>query len=151
MFRHPREQRNYTHNCGLGSTLLYRLPKRMAVPRGVAMDWHQIKQCISDYSGLHMDALHVHGSILGLLAAALLLRKPLSSPWPWLVVLVAALANEWFDLTYEIWPTRAGQYQESIKDIWNTMLAPTVLLLAVRYLPCLFVFPAPADAEPAEL
>lgn len=115
------------------------------------MDWYQIKQGISDYSGLHMDALHVHGSILGLLAVALLLRRPLSSPWPWLAVLVAALANEWFDLAYEIWPTRHEQYLESVKDVWNTMLAPTVLLLAARYLPCFFARPtARIDPELTE-
>lgn len=113
------------------------------------MNWHQIKQCISDYSGLHMDALHVHGAIFGLLAAALLLKRPLSSPWPWLIVLAATLANEWFDLAYEIWPTRNGQYQESIKDVWNTMLAPTVLLIATRYCPRLFGRPEPARDEGA--
>ncbi len=39
------------------------------------------------------------------------------------------LANEWWDLTYEVWPDRQYQYDESTRDVWNTMLLPTVLLV----------------------
>jgi hypothetical protein len=99
------------------------------------MNWWEIKQFVEAFTGLHMDALHVHGGVLGLILAALVLRRPLASPWPWLVVLAATLANEWFDLTYEIWPDRRMQYDEAVRDIWNTMLLPTVLLLFGRFLP----------------
>jgi hypothetical protein len=99
------------------------------------MDWHQFKTGLEAASGLNMDALHVHAGIACQLAAAAVLRRPLRSPWPWLVVVVAIVANEAYDLQYEIWPTRTDQYLESVKDIWNTLLLPTLFLLLCRYAP----------------
>lgn len=105
------------------------------------MSWYDIKQYISMTSGLSMDALHVHAGILCQFAAALLLRRSLASPAPWLVVLGATLANEWSDLAFDTWPDRALQYGESARDLWNTMLMPTLLLLSVRFLPRLMRAP----------
>lgn len=114
------------------------------------MDWYQTKHWLVLFTGLDMDALHVHVGVLAQIAVALLMRRTLASPWPWLLVLLAALANEWYDLTYEIWPPaeRGRQFMESVKDIWNTMLMPTLLLLLCRFAPRLFVRP-PAAEEPA--
>lgn len=111
------------------------------------MSWYEIKKCVEGFTGLHMDALHVHGGMLGLILAALLLRRSLGSPWPWLVVLAATLANEWFDLRYETWPDRTMQYDEAVRDIWNTMLLPTLMLVLARFWPSL---PARRDPELAE-
>ena len=97
------------------------------------MDWYQIKVSIVSFTGLDMDALHVHAGVMGQLAAAAILRRPVRSPWPWLLVLLAAVANEWWDLAYDIWPNRDDQYAESLRDLWNTMLLPTLLLIACRY------------------
>lgn len=109
------------------------------------MDWYQIKQQVVLFTGLHMDALHVHVGVLAQLLVALILRRSVASLWPWLLLLVAAGANEWFDLTYEIWPPaeRERQYGESIRDIWNTMLIPTMLLLLSRWAPRLLVKETP--------
>jgi hypothetical protein len=103
------------------------------------VDWHQLKLWLETASGLDMDALHVHGGLLLQLAAALALRRPLRSPWPWLVVLAAELANEYYDYSYEVWPTRDAQFAESVRDVWNTMLVPTALLVIARCFPALFV------------
>jgi hypothetical protein len=103
------------------------------------MNWYQVKECLEQFTGLDMDALHVHAGVLGQIAAALVLRRSLASPWPWLAVLVAALGNEWFDLHYEIWPTRPQQYAESIRDLWNTMLLPTLLMVLARWAPRLLI------------
>ena len=97
--------------------------------------------------GLDLDALHVHAGVMGQLIAALVLRRSLASPWPWLLVLAAELGNEWWDLTYEIWPTRDEQWAESVRDTWNTMLLPTVLLILARFAPGLLVRKQ-ARAEP---
>lgn len=107
------------------------------------MDWYLIKMEVVRATGLDMDALHVHVGVLAQLLTAAVLRVRLSSPWPWLLVLLAAGANEWFDLAYEIWPTREQQYAESIKDVWNTMLLPTVLLALARWAPGLLTHPRP--------
>jgi hypothetical protein len=113
------------------------------------MDWFQLKQGISIFSGLHMDALHVHIGVIAQLATAALLRRSVASPWPWLLLAAATAANEWFDLAYDIWPDRDIQIAESIRDGWNTMLLPTVLLLAARFTPSLLVRPKPATPEPS--
>ena len=110
------------------------------------MDWYHIKMEIVRATGLHMDALHVHIGVLAQLLLALVLRLRVSSPWPWLLVLAATLANEWFDLAYEIWPTRDQQYAESVMDVWNTMLLPTLLLVLARWGPALFA-PRPTCGE----
>ena len=109
-----------------------------------------MKLAVVEFTGLHMDALHVHAGVLGQIAAALVLRRTLASPWPWLLVLLAALGNEWFDLAYETWPTRDEQYGESVTDLWNTMLLPTLLLLGCRLLPGLFVKRAPPSPKTPE-
>jgi hypothetical protein len=112
------------------------------------MDWYDIKLTIEVFTGLHEDALHVHVGIISQLLMALVLRRSVASPWPWLLLFAAAGANEWFDLNYEIWPPdeRDRQYQESIRDVWNTMLLPTLLLLLSRWAPGLLVKSAPEPA-----
>jgi hypothetical protein len=112
------------------------------------MDWHDLKQWISGASGLDMDSLHVHVGVLAQVAVAFVLRVRLSSLWPWLAVAAAVLANEAYDFQYEIWPTREEQFFESVKDLWNTMLLPTVLLLLARFTPWLFVSPSADPGQP---
>ena len=101
------------------------------------MDWYGVKEWLVAVSGLDMDALHVHAGVLLQLLAALLLRRSLRSPWPWLIVFAGALANEAYDLHYETWPDadRARQWAESAKDVINTMLLPSLLLVVARYAP----------------
>ena len=103
------------------------------------MDWHGIKVWLELISGLDMDALHVHAGILGQLAAALVIRKPLRNPLPWLAVLVAVLVNEAYDYHYEVWPDRDEQFGESVRDFWNTMALPSLIFLVARFYPRLLV------------
>jgi hypothetical protein len=111
------------------------------------MDWFQLKQMLSIASGLNMDALHVHAGLLCQILAALVLRRRLSSPWPWLVVLALVAANEYYDYLYETWPDRGEQQAEAVRDAWNTLLLPTLIMLLVRFVPGLFAVPGPsADA-----
>ena len=110
------------------------------------LDWHGIKQWISGTSGLDMDSLHIHIGVLAQVAVAFVLRRRLSSMWPWLAVAAAVLANEAYDFHYETWPTRSEQVMEGVKDLWNTMLLPTVLLLLARFAPGLFGAAPSADA-----
>ena len=110
------------------------------------MDWYGVKEFLEHWSGLDMDSLHVHAGVLGQIAAALVLRRPIRSVIPWLLVLVAAFANEAYDFQYEIWPDRDVQLQGGIRDIWNTMLLPTLLLALARFYPR--VFTGKPAAEP---
>lgn len=99
------------------------------------MNWVEIKEWLSIVSGLNMDALHVHAGVLGQILAALVLRRSLASPWPWLTVLAFVLGNEYYDYQDEVWPERSEQRAEGIRDTWNTMLMPSLLLLLARFLP----------------
>ena len=114
------------------------------------MDWYQLKLALEIITGLDKDALHVHLGILAQVGVALVMRRSLASPWPWLALLAAVLANEYYDLTYEIWPPeeRQRQYLEGVRDLWNTMLVPTLLMLLCRFAPHLFLRPV-ATEEPA--
>ena len=103
------------------------------------MEWVQLKHGISVFTGLHMDALHIHVGVLAQLFVAALMRRSIASPWPWLLLLAATAANEYSDLAHEVWPDRDYQIAESIRDSWNTMLLPTVLLLVARVAPVLLV------------
>jgi hypothetical protein len=109
------------------------------------VDWHHFKDWAEHASGLNMDALHVYAGLFLQLGAALVLRRSLRSPWPWLVVLVAEFGNEVYDYTYEIWPDRDIQFAEGLRDMWNTMAMPTLMLLLARFAPRLLV----GKAEPA--
>jgi hypothetical protein len=110
------------------------------------MDWHHLKDWLEHATGLDMDALHVHAGVLLQILAALVLRRPLRSPWPWLVVLGAETINEIYDYTYEIWPGAERQIQlaEGVRDLWNTMVIPSAILLLARYAPALIVGQSPA-------
>jgi hypothetical protein len=113
------------------------------------MDWHQIKEWAEHASGLDMDALHVHAGVALQILFALILRRPLSSPWPWLGVAAVEAVNEVYDYSYEVWPDRSIQLAEGIRDGWNTMVIPTLLLLLCRYAPALLVGRRPVSKADA--
>jgi hypothetical protein len=117
---------------------------------GSEMDYFGFKLGIVTATGLDMDALHVHAGIIVQLLAALILRRSLRSPLPWLVVLAAVLANEAYDLHYDPWPAsqRAWQIAESVKDVWNTLAMPTLLVLLARFAPRLLTAPSHGDPNP---
>lgn len=98
-------------------------------------EWVETKHFIERSVSLSPDALHVIAGVMMQVAAALLLRKPLTSWWPWLVVLVFTSSNEIIDLWFERWPSSGMQLGEGFKDLLLTMLLPTMLLLASRRFP----------------
>ncbi len=98
------------------------------------MDWEQVKSTIAVWTELERDALHIYAAILLQIGSAAVLRRSLASPLPWLAVLAAALANEVLDIrrdgVFENWERSAA-----LHDLWNSMLAPTILLLLARFAP----------------
>ena len=97
------------------------------------MWYFDLKLFIEQYSGLERDALHIHGALLLYILAMFSLRQTRRSRFPWLLVLVAVLANEAFDLRYQYRTENTLYWESSAKDLWNTMLWPTVLLFVGRY------------------
>ena len=111
------------------------------LPQGVfsAAQWYEFKLFVEHAFSISHDSLHVLVGILLQLVAALLLRRSLASWVPWTVVLVFALANEVLDLEIGRWPNPGMQFGEGVKDIVLTILLPTILLLAIRLRPDLFL------------
>lgn len=103
------------------------------------MDWFQLKIALSEALGVSQDALHILAGILLHLLAAAVTRRPIAHPLPWLLVVALAVANELFDLWFEIWPNRDDQWAETAKDLVTTLLAPTLLLLIARWAPALLI------------
>jgi hypothetical protein len=105
---------------------------------GAMMSWHQAKLFLEHSVSISNDASHVIIGVLLQLAVALLLRWPISSFRPVLVVLALAVWNEAVDLWVDLWPEPGMQYGEGAKDLLITVLLPVVLMFAVRARPDLF-------------
>lgn len=97
--------------------------------------WTDIKSYIEHSIGFSHDALHVLIGVAMQIGLAALFRTSVARIWPWAVVLVLELANEWNDFHVEIWSDAAMQWGESTKDVLLTMALPTLLLLVARYRP----------------
>ena len=109
---------------------------------GGMMSWYETKMFIEHASVVSSDALHVLVGVLLWLLIALVLRKRVSAPLPWLILLALTGFNELVDLWVEQWPDKAMQYGESAKDILLTMTLPTLLIVLTRIRPQLFAGPS---------
>ena len=97
------------------------------------MDLGESKSFIEAYTGLHRDALHVHGALFLYLLAMALFRRSRTSRVPWLAVLALAVVNEIYDFKVRYPSSPTPPWPEAAKDLWNTMLWPTVILFVGRY------------------
>jgi hypothetical protein len=116
------------------------------------MDWVQFKDYLSEITDLDQDALHVYAAVLIQLFAALVLRRSLAHPLPWLCVLVSLLLNEAVDLGRTEGAVQQWQVLGGLRDMLNTMALPTILLLLARYAPALLTAraAAPVPGNPPE-
>lgn len=101
------------------------------------MDWFEIKNWLELSTGLPRDSLHIYAGIGVQLFFALVFRRSLASTVPWLFVVFAAFANEFYDYSVVQAPhnREAGYFDEAISDIWNTLLLPTLFLVIARFWP----------------
>ena len=97
------------------------------------MLWVALKDGIVFYTGLERDAVHVHAALLLYIAAMVVFRRNRRSLVPWLVVMALALANEAVDFLFNLDMGSKEAFSRVVKDLWNTMLWPTVLLVLGRY------------------
>ncbi len=110
-----------------------------ALTAETASRYGDLKVFIESYTGLEKDALHIHAALLIYMLAMFVFRQNRRSRFPWLVVLAFELANEAFDLRRNYADLGKPDYLgalawgETIKDLWNTMLWPTILLVIGRY------------------
>jgi hypothetical protein len=101
--------------------------------------WHQSKVFVEHSLSIEHDALHVLVGVLLWLGFGLLLKRPLTSWVPWTWVLAVIAWNEAVDLWVERWPFLGQQYGEGAKDLFLTMIVPTIILAMLRLRPELFV------------
>ena len=105
------------------------------------MWYSDIKIFLENYSGLERDALHIHFALFLYIVAMAVFRQTRKSRIPWLFVLGVEIANEILDVRTQYlvgtdirwWEAVPAAWESSARDIWNTMLWPTVLLVVGRY------------------
>ena len=95
--------------------------------------WGDVKDWLSDSLHLSHGILHVHVGMAVFLLGAVLLRRPVGTWTPLLIVVVLELLNEAVDFArYQMsgWPWRPGP---TIADLVATWLWPIVLTLVFRH------------------
>jgi hypothetical protein len=107
------------------------------------------KMWLLDTLQLGKDALHIYVALIVFFGACLLFRWKASQWKPWLCVLAVALAGEALDLTDNVDPGQLIDLVASLKDLVNTLLAPTVLVMLARHTTT-FEAPPPGEAEPMD-
>ena len=93
------------------------------------ISWYQLKLFIAHFSGISMDAWHILVGVVAFLLLARLLDSNVTRPLPWLLLLVAEMLNEAYDIHVERWPDFSSQLGEGAKDILLTMALPTLIAL----------------------
>ena len=94
--------------------------------------YNALKTDLATFLGISKDALHIHIGLALFVALVLILRRSPASLLPWLIVLGFEVANEIMDIFHwhaGRWSFRIG---DSGKDMINTMLWPTAILLLAR-------------------
>lgn len=103
-----------------------------AVLQNMVEYWVGQKMRLVEAVGLTNDAMHIHGSLLILFVAALVLRRRPDSVWCWFIVFLAELFNEYADLR-GLAPGEATM-DAALHDIYNTMFWPTIIVIFGRLL-----------------
>lgn len=86
---------------------------------------------IGDGTGTTDTVLHIHAGMAVLLLARIVTRRSLGTFVPLSLVALAELANEVLDrLHYGSW-----RWWDTVPDVINTLVWPTVICLAVRLRP----------------
>ena len=98
----------------------------------VVLDWEAFKVWLSAASGLSHHDIHLLVGVLLTIAVTVLLRVPLRSWRPLLIVLALELVNETFDFArYSIGGYPWGPVP-SLIDIALTMFPPLLIVLAAQ-------------------
>jgi hypothetical protein len=93
----------------------------------------QAKLTLVEHLGLAKDALHIYVALIIFFGSCFLFKWKASQWKPWAAVLAAALLGEAWDLRDSLVYDTPVNLWGNWKDIWNTMLVPTVLMAIARY------------------
>ncbi len=92
----------------------------------------KIKSLIASYTFLSKDVLHVYGGALFFMLWFVILKRE-KQYLCLLLICLAAVINEIFDISYYTSKTNRIDWVESISDIFNTVFAPFTLFLFLKF------------------
>jgi len=95
--------------------------------------FQSIKLIIVSTTGLSKDALHIYAGLAIFFIAVIILRKPLKSTTPWLVILAFAVLAELIDMRDDFLSLGYWRWHASLHDILNTLFWPTVIFALARF------------------
>ncbi len=95
--------------------------------------FHDFKIYLVAHTGLAKDALHIYVAVIIFFAACLIMRWKARDWRPWALVLLAALSGEVLDLLDSYFRGRELDLRESAKDIVNTLMVPTIIVITARF------------------
>lgn len=99
-----------------------------------AMDmWPQAKLFLVEHLGLAKDTLHIYVALIIFFGACLAFGWKARDWRPLALVLLAAIVGEALDFRIQAASDAAPNYAGHFKDFWNTMLAPTAIVLLARF------------------
>ncbi len=96
--------------------------------------FQDFKLYLVEGADLARDALHIHIGLAIFVLARLLWRWRGGWFFAWTLALAVTLGGEWLDSLNEDPANAAITEPEHWRDIWNTMLWPTILLFIGRWL-----------------
>lgn len=92
-----------------------------------------IKLIILSVTGLSRDALHIYTGLIAMFGAALILRRPLRTVVPLVMVLLVSMLAETVDMYDDIAFRGYWRWNASLHDFLNTLFWPTLIFLMARY------------------
>ena len=94
--------------------------------------WSSTKDRIEAVVPIDNVLLHIAVGMIIYWIGARIMKGPRATLAAWLLVLVAALANELVDLMVERWPNLREQLWQGTADIFWTLALPSVALFITR-------------------
>ena len=88
---------------------------------------------LSEVTSLGKDALHIYVGLAVMLLVVIAFKKPLGDWRPIAAVAFASVAGEIWDVIDTLSHGGKPQWNANWKDIWNTMLWPTMLFGLARF------------------
>lgn len=108
------------------------------------------KTFLMDLTSLERDALHIYVALVIFVGSCLIFGW---KTWQWkplLLVLLAALLGEIWDIYGSMSRSEPIPWWGSWHDVWNTVLVPAVLVVLTRYSTIFGSPPAPHPHEPGQ-
>ncbi|RKF19031.1 hypothetical protein D6851_13485 [Altericroceibacterium spongiae] len=94
--------------------------------------FHDSKVWLMAISGTSRDALYVHAGLLTFLIVQIIIRGRMGDKSLWITVFIVAVSGEILDFLYISAHSAQFSYRQSLMDIINTLIWPTILTVAAR-------------------